>query len=66
MMKKDYTTVSIVFAVATFLISVFFDEYMFGLDLPLMILGLSFLIYVHFRQRRIKKQKLRKENGTKG
>ena len=64
-MKRDYTTASILFAVTTFVISVFFDEYMFGLDLPLMILGLSFLIYTHFRQRRIKRQRLRNGNGAK-
>lgn len=56
--RRDYTIASIVFGITVLLISIFFEEYLFGLDTPLIVVGLVFLAYAHFRQRKIKRDRL--------
>lgn len=62
-MKRDYTTISIIVGVLVLLASIFLDEYLFGLNIPLIILALGFMVFAHFRQKKSVKNGLKKREN---
>ena len=48
-MKVDLLSISIVVSGTILLISIFFEEYLFGLDTPIMLLALGLILFALYK-----------------
>jgi hypothetical protein len=55
-MKPDFVTISIVIGITILLIDIFFEEYMFGLNTPILLLALGLILFAFFKQVRHEKK----------
>ena len=56
-MKLDYVNVAVIFGVSIILIDIFFNEYMFGLDVPLILVAFLITIIAYWKHSKDEKKK---------
>ena len=55
-MKLSFATISIIIGISVLLIDIFFGEYMFGLNTPILLLALALVIFAFVQQVRHEKK----------
>ena len=55
-MKLSFVTISIIIGITILLIDIFFGEYMFGLNTPILLLALALVLFAFFWQVRHEKE----------
>jgi hypothetical protein len=55
-MKNNFSTIALVLGITILLIDIFFGEYMFGLNTPIMLFSLALLIFGLFKLRQDEKK----------
>ena len=58
-MKLDYVNAAVIFGVSIILIDIFFNEYMFGLDVPLILVALLIIIIAYWKHSKDERKKNR-------